>query len=705
MARETTITTTDIGPTTITGGPETGGIITGGSTDIIRRGGRGSSSTSQLVSAEENAKKEQEIKIREAKEKTELRRLELEKEKQFAKELRNLSPKERQNFFRQANREMKLQALQDKDRPSNVRIDPKFIKEVETGRENLGVKERNLLFEKVAIQEEKASKDTKTKITLPSSESKFAQPTRSTRTDLTYRDVRPSKIDNSKVKKFVEEKTEQFLGFSLGGTSVGQVLDKPIVTIPETSILQRSTIMDSGTGGQTSPKIESRQFTFGDFLGTPVEISRDLGKTVEGGFNLFASGIEKIPGDIKSFGGTTIKSNIVSSVRIGGKVSKVVPELALFSVAPVTTSVSGFAFERGQGNLFGAGQYAFLGSLFTVLKIAPKLKIPKGKRGQASLEQINKNRFDKLKEALDKLERTIASKKKGKEQLKYIANLRKNLKTNLERENFDKYIQDLVNKEIVKVPKIDTSEIVFIKGGRKATTTQPKRLTQESPFNILDIGTKQKQIKLFDIKASVRSGIKTQQKTMIDTKQKTKIKSIMDIKTQQKIKQKMKTPLKTISMTATKPKTIFSNLVSRSISKVPKKKIPKRRIPIKIPTPTPKKLRDKLDEIIRKKQSVNIVTGMKVGKEKIIGKRLAPNRALKFAQQYVDKNIQASFRLKVNKKKPLRKDIKKSGLGKKFRLSRNDPLFLVEHRKYRLDSRMETRDIKQVGRKKLLSFR
>ncbi len=39
------------------------------------------------------------------------------------------------------------------------------------------------------------------------------------------------------------------------------------------------------------------------------------------------------------------------------------PEIALFSVAPITTSASGFAYERGRDNIAGAGMWALFGGL------------------------------------------------------------------------------------------------------------------------------------------------------------------------------------------------------------------------------------------------------------------------------------------------------------------------------------------------------
>jgi len=123
-----------------------------------------------------------------------------------------------------------------------------------------------------------------------------------------------------------------------------------------------------------------------------------------------------------------------------------------------------------------------------------------------------------------------------------------------------------------------------------------------------------------------------------------------------------------------------------------------------IPLPKEKQspLIKKLKEIASKGQSVDIVTGMKLKKTKTIGRRLPPNLALRKAQEYVDRNIEASFRLKVNPKKPKLKDIKQVTVSPKFRGSKRNPLYRVEHRKYRLDSPSEKKQIKLARRYKLI---
>ncbi len=161
---------------------------------------------------------------------------------------------------------------------------------------------------------------------------------------------------------------------------------------------------------------------------------------------------------------------------------------------------------------------------------------------------------------------------------------------------------------------------------------------------------------------------------------------------------KSKTLLKQFS-----PLKTLQNLFIQPIKKpVTKKKAkprprPRPKIP-RIPTGVEKtKLVKRLVQL--KKQGVNVVVGMGK-KQKIVAKNLPPFKALKFGRDFVDKNIAASFRLKKTGKKTKKKDIKPFNVGKKFRPSKVNPLFIVEKRKFRLDSPSEKRQIKAAPRRK-----
>jgi len=576
----------------------------------------------------------------------------------------------------------------------------------------------------VLVEVPEKEKDNAKNIVLPSYESKFSQPTRSTRTDLRYEDVRPRGLDMSKVNQFLEDTTQKITNVSIGGTSVGQVLDKPIVSIPDTTIYQKSTLMDSG---KTNIMIAGTDFTIGNLLSTPVEISRGLGSTAEKGVSIFASQIERIPGDIKSVGGTTIKGNIVGSLNLIGKpVAKVLPELALFGVAPISTSVSGFAYERQEGNLGKAGQYAILGGLFTALKVVPNLKIPKGKRAQASLEQISKNRFDKLREALAKLEKDIASKKAGKEQLKFIAEKRASLTTNLEKANFDKYIQSLIEKDIVKIPKIEITEqgittpptingeieIIGLPQSKGAGGITGSSI-QESPYNVIDLKNDNKQFNLLNVKQDIKSDIQTKQKTIqqikiltaqkIKTKQKTAIKTMLDIKSDIQTKQqnKMKNMVRSLLGTLQKSKLetkISQRLVRDSLGKPRPQKEPGKIIkPITFDKEKPKIVKE-AEKVLGSFEAF----GRRFGKDISLGMFETKIGAIKKLKEFAEFSLGASGFVSSGGRK-----VKINNLGERFTTSKKDPFRIVEKKQYRLSTGSEKSEInffKKKAKKKSNSW-
>ena len=118
----------------------------------------------------------------------------------------------------------------------------------------------------------------------------------------------------------------------------------------------------------------------------------------------------------------------------------------------------------------------------------------------------------------------------------------------------------------------------------------------------------------------------------------------------------------------------------------------------------PTKQAVKLAEKLGKKNAVNIIVGMKIGKRKTIGKNLPPFKAMKKAQKFVDKNIQASYLLKPTGKKSKIKDLKPFNASFKFRPSKRNALFQVERKRFRLDSPTEVRQLKAFRGKVSKSF-
>lgn len=153
---------------------------------------------------------------------------------------------------------------------------------------------------------------------------------------------------------------------------------------------------------------------------------------------------------------------------------------------------------------------------------------------------------------------------------------------------------------------------------------------------------------------------------------------------------KQVSPLKTVQNLFIRP--VKKQAIKKKAKVTPRPKIPR------IPKGVGKtKLVKELVKL--KKQGVNVVVGMGK-KQRIIGKNLPAFKALKRGRDFVDENIEASFRLKKSGKTTKKKDIKPFNVGKKFRPSRRNVLFLVEKRKFRLDSPSEKRQIKAAPKRK-----
>ena len=78
---------------------------------------------------------------------------------------------------------------------------------------------------------------------------------------------------------------------------------------------------------------------------------------------------------------------------MGGKVAGLVPEIALFSYAPVLTSISGIAYESRQGNLAGVGMYGLIGGAVVGGRII------KGIKGLSSGTRLTQSQLEKLQRA------------------------------------------------------------------------------------------------------------------------------------------------------------------------------------------------------------------------------------------------------------------------------------------------------------------
>lgn len=144
------------------------------------------------------------------------------------------------------------------------------------------------------------------------------------------------------------------------------------------------------------------------------------------------------------------------------------------------------------------------------------------------------------------------------------------------------------------------------------------------------------------------------------------------------------------------------------------KQVPKQIVPsITKPIPTPKvpvipnvsevtkaKIRKALGKLKGKSVDIQVGGATKGRPIRILKKNIAPKRAWNLAQRFIDKNIEASYKLIPNPKAPKKKDIRNIKTSGKFRRSKRSILFQVEKRRFRLDSPTEKRQIKQSKRRK-----
>jgi hypothetical protein len=216
----------------------------------------------------------------------------------------------------------------------------------------------------------------------------------------------------------------------------------------------------------------------------------------------------------------------------------------------------------------------------------------------------------------------------------------------------------------------------------------------------------------------IKSSVQIQkEKQTIAQKQKTKAKTEQAKKNVQKLKKEIKSRMEQVSTVRAKSKQLSKSVSSikqqlRQKQTQTQKQLLRQKVlqqqkakaktikqlKLLITKVGETKLKKALAKAKSKNQSFDIVTGVTKKTRKLVAKRLPPNRALRFAQRHVDKNIAASFKLKLNRKPPIKKDIAKPKLSRKFTVSKTDPTFLKEISKYRLDSPSERRQLKLAKR-------
>lgn len=371
-----------------------------------------------------------------------------------------------------------------------------------------------------------------------------------------------------------------------------------------------------------------------------------------------------------------------------------------------------------------------------------KKAVPPGRRGEIRFDELGRflkkkkgGRFGELeqldaedvrrgREALAAIERRIALAKTPKEQAKILAELKKRLKTPQEKRNFENFVLGLVEKEIIKLPKVEIIPGVKAKviPERPITAFVPKRKT---PGRIREEGRvaankarNQKRIarsklslgEKFRLAQALVPAIRLTSAQRIEQRQKQRQKLILRQRTEQITIQRQRQKL--ILRQRTVSKLALRNLLRQSL-KTGLKLRPRLKkfgvLPPLVPFPK-KKVKKKVRKIIPfdlEGSSFNVFERRR-GKSRKIASDLPPNLAKRTLSRRLDKRLSASGRIIASKNPPKKKDIKAFDFpSKKFRrpvpnspLRQKDAFVIVERSRFRLDSKKEQQSIQQARKLK-----
>ncbi len=383
----------------------------------------------------------------------------------------------------------------------------------------------------------------------------------------------------------------------------------------------------------------------------------------------------------------------------------------------------------------------------------------KGKRGQVAIGRKKKRKkgelqllddlidleeAEKLRDVIGEIERRLLNERTIEGQKKILAELKKGIKTPESEKEFNEFILSLIEKNILKVPKIEITpgvEVQFVpktKGFQKMSEINKKRLTK----NIQKNQERVRQAKLpvseklaltQKIVTTTRFGLisggavlqkerfrqlqKVNQATSQIEKQRQKIrqlqtqgasqktvqKELQRLKTLQQERQKLRT--KQLQTLRTKQKTLQKErlkllLRQKALQSLSPRLRARARAREKLRRPRPRKLgipRFPIPEKkIKKKPKVRLrappsefgIFVRKRGRDIKIGTRPTKKGARKFLKKRLTTSLRASGFIKDRTGKKLRPKLTKG-----FRISKTDPFRIVERRSRRLDTKSEVKAI------------
>ncbi len=396
----------------------------------------------------------------------------------------------------------------------------------------------------------------------------------------------------------------------------------------------------------------------------------------------------------------------------------------------------------------------------------------KGKRGQVALGRKRKKKkgelqllndlidleeAEKLRNVIGEIERRLLNEKNIEGQKKIIAELKKGIKTPEAKKEFNEFILSLIEKNILKIPKVEVAPGIIQEGflpNTKGFSTMSKlnreRLTKNLQKNNARIdraklsvservkvgGSKlnQERVRKAQVKNDLRiklaqmtpsQRLELMQRLRTDTKfsllsstaqrqnarskqlQEGRLMSAQIIQQKSKIRQLQfqKANQRTLQKERLKLATLLKSLQTfRQKLKTPTRLKPKAK-------PKPRKIRGfpfllktkkkgkvSVKKKVQKKKQFKVFARRK-GIDRLIGRTTTKKKASRLLRRTLDNRIIASGFIQRGKKKLVPK------ISKRFRISKIDNFRLVERKKFRLSSRKEVSQINSAKRNKAKPFK
>ncbi len=371
----------------------------------------------------------------------------------------------------------------------------------------------------------------------------------------------------------------------------------------------------------------------------------------------------------------------------------------------------------------------------------PDVEIPTGKTFVSVVPIFKKKkkikgRFAELSELeeaqsqLSGVKRLIAEQRTPELQLQILKKLQRTLKTKTQKENFKKFVQDLLDQNILILPKVKVAPGITA----KVVTGKPKPLSFSTLRNQKRVATnKARNQKRVDqakkplgqrfkeaqallvvsgVKLTSAQRIKQEQKAKQKLGQKLIQKIRQEIKQRQRLRQRLKQKaiLRQRVISKLKLRQLLGNTqkFGRGLRQLKKFGVP---LPPKFPKKKVKK--KKVVKIIPFEisgKSFNVFERRR-GKLRQIAKNLPENLAKRTLAQRLDNRISASGRIVPSKQPPKKKDVGKFNFpSKKFRrpvpkspLRKPNTFNIVERSRFRIDSKKEKETLRKARIRKIKS--